>query len=131
MKPGKPLFFCKVQGTPFFGLPGNPVSSLVSFLQFVRPAIRKASGYSPEDLLLPTARARMGNPRSNPGDRRTYLRARLRFEDGCLHADTAYREQNSHILTSMLGANGIVIVEAGQDVKPGDEVAVQIIGRVF
>jgi|AP45_3_1055517.scaffolds.fasta_scaffold14487_2 molybdopterin molybdotransferase len=131
MKPGKPLFFCKVQGTPFFGLPGNPVSSLVSFLQFVRPAIRKASGHRSDNLLLPTARARMENAVSNDGDRRTYLRARLRFEDGCLHADTAYREQSSHILTSMLGANGIVIVEAEQEVKPGDEVPVQIIGRVF
>ncbi len=131
MKPGKPLFFCKVHGTPFFGLPGNPVSSLVSFLQFVRPAIRKASGHRSDNLLLPTARARMENSVSNQGDRRTYLRARLRFEDGWLHADTAYREQNSHILTSMLGANGIVILEIEQDVKPGDEVAVQIIGDVF
>ena len=131
MKPGKPLFFCILQGTPYFGLPGNPVSGLMSFLQFVRPAIRKASGYAEDDLLLPTATAVMGNSEYNEGDRRTYLRARLIAENGQLRADTAYRAQGSHIITSMTGANGIVILEPGHRVEIGDEVTVQIIGRVF
>ena len=131
MKPGKPLFFCIVRNTPYFGLPGNPVSGLMSFLQFVRPAIRKASGYAEDDLLLPTATAVMGNSEHNEGDRRTYLRARLKAENGQLRADTAYRAQGSHIITSMTGANGIVILEPGHRVEIGDEVTVQIIGRVF
>ena len=131
MKPGKPLFFCTLHGRPFFGLPGNPVPSLVSFLQFVRPAIRKASGYALDNLLLPTARARMENAAHNDGDRRTYLRARLRFADGGLHANTAYRAQGSHILTSMLGANGFVVLDPEQRAEVGDEVAVQLFGHPF
>jgi len=47
MKPGKPLLFCTIGSTPYFGLPGNPVSSMMSFLQFVRPALYKAGGYPP------------------------------------------------------------------------------------
>ena len=131
MKPGKPLYFCILQGVPYFGLPGNPVSGMMSFLQFVRPAIRKASGYPSDDLLLPTAQARMDNAERNDGDRRNYLRARLRADGGQLRADTANRTQDSHIITSMLGANGIVVLEPGQTVEPGGEVTVQIIGRVF
>ena len=131
MKPGKPLFFCLLRGRPYFGLPGNPVSSLMSFLQFVRPAVRKASGYGDGELLLPTARARMRHEVNNAGDRREYQRARLDWEDDQLMADTAYRAQGSHILTSMLGANGVVVLEPGQQADAGDEVGVQIIGDVF
>lgn len=127
MKPGKPLFFCTLQGRPYFGLPGNPVSSLISFLQFVRPAIRKASGYPAAQWLLPAARARMENPIHNPGDRRQYARARLRFSGGRLLASTPVA-QNSHILTSMLGANGLVVLEPEQRAEAGDEVTVQLIG---
>jgi molybdopterin molybdotransferase len=131
MKPGKPLFFCLLRGKPFFGLPGNPVSSLMSFLQFVRPAVRKATGHADDDLLLPTARARMRHVLNNEGDRREYQRARLDWDGDQLMADTAYRAQGSHILTSMLGANGVVVMEPGQQAKAGDEVGVQIIGDVF
>ena len=131
MKPGKPLFFCIVQGTPYFGLPGNPVSSVMSFLQFVRPAVRKASGFAADQLLLPSATARLENAIHGKGDRRQYLRAHLRWEDGQLLADTAYRAQGSHILTSMLGANGAVILFPDQDLAAGDEVTVQIFGDVF
>lgn len=130
MKPGKPLFFCKLRGKPYFGVPGNPVSSMMSFLQFVRPAIRKASGYPADDLLLPTAIAALENPVYNRGDRRQYLRAHLRFAEGRLRAATP-EKQGSHMLTSMLGVNGIVVMDAEQRAEPGDEVKVQIIGRVF
>lgn len=131
MKPGKPLFFCLLRGKPFFGLPGNPVSSLMSFLQFVRPAVRKASGFADNDWLLPTARAHMRHPVNNHGDRREYQRARLDWDGDQLMADTAYRAQGSHILTSMLGANGVAVLEPGQRAEAGGEVEVQIIGDVF
>ena len=130
MKPGKPLFFCLLQGKPYFGLPGNPVSSMMSFLQFVRPAIRKATAFPAADLLLPTARGVVENPLYNEGNRRNYLRARLRFAKGRLYAST-HAGQGSHMLTSMLGANGIVVLEPEQKVEPGDEVNLQIIERVF
>jgi molybdopterin molybdotransferase len=131
MKPGKPLYFCLLKGKPYFGLPGNPVSGCMSFLQFVRPAVRKASGYPPEQQLLPTATARMENAEENDGDRRQYLRAQLRWENGRLGARTGHRGQGSHILTSMLGANGVVVLEPGQRVGAGDEVTVQVIGKLL
>jgi len=130
MKPGKPLFFCILRDKPYFGVPGNPVSSMMSFLQFVRPAIRKASGHPADDLLLPTARAVIDGPLYNRGDRRQYLRTRLRFADGQLCASTPSK-QGSHMLTSMLDVNGFIILEAEQRNAPADEVDVQIVGRIF
>lgn len=129
MKPGKPLFFCILRGKPYFGLPGNPVSSLVSFLQFVRPAVRKASGYPEARWALPQSVARLEHDLVNDSDRRNFLRARLRLDGaGRLTASTADRAQGSHILTSMLGANGIVVLEPEQAVAAGDAVTVQLLG---
>ena len=131
MKPGKPLFFCMLRGKPYFGLPGNPVSSLMSFLQFVGPAVRKASGHPPERWPLPESTALMEHDVANDGDRRNFLRARLRLDGGGrLTASTSHRAQGSHILTSMLGANGIVVLDPDQAAAAGDPVTVQIIGAV-
>jgi molybdopterin molybdotransferase len=128
MKPGKPLYFATIAGTPYFGLPGNPVSSMMSFLQFVRPAIRKASGYSAKGLLLPETRARMIHEVYNRGDRRRYLRAHLRLDDqGRLQADTSHRDQGSHVLTSMLGVDGLVVLEPEVRAAVGDSVRVQLV----
>ena len=130
MKPGKPLFFCLIGGKPYFGVPGNPVSSMMSFLQFVRPAIRKVCGYKGGDLFLPEARAAMDNEVENDGNRRNYLRAQLRYEDGRIRACTR-RGQGSHMITSMLGANGFVVLEPEEKVAAGGEVRVQLIERLF
>ena len=130
MKPGKPLVFCTIGGGPYFGLPGNPVSSMMSFLQFVRPAIRKASGYPRDAWDLPEARAVIEHPVKNDGGRRQYMRATLTCRDGQLHARTA-RSQGSHMISSMLGANGFVVLEPEQQIAQGGEVTVQIIDRLF
>ena len=131
MKPGKPLFFCMLRGKPCFGLPGNPVSSLISFLQFVGPAVRKAAGHPPERWPLPESTALMEHDVANDGDRRNFLRARLRLDaGGRLTASTSHRAQGSHILTSMLGANGIVVLDPDQAAAAGEPVTVQIIGAV-
>ena len=130
MKPGKPLFFCLIGGKPYFGVPGNPVSSMMSFLQFVRPAIRKVGGYSGADLYLPEARAVLDNAVENDGNRRNYLRAQLRYVDRQIRATTR-DGQGSHMITSMLGANGFVVLEPEQKVAVGGEVKVQLIGNIF
>jgi molybdopterin molybdotransferase len=129
MKPGKPLFFSLLQGKPYFGLPGNPISSLMSFLQFVRPAVRKAAGHPQDRLLLPQARAVLDQMLENDGDRRQYMRARLRRQEGRLHA-AVQASQGSHILTSMLGANGIVVLAPYERVEAGQQAQVQLIGPV-
>lgn len=130
MKPGKPLAFSIVEGVPYFGLPGNPVSSLMSFLQFVRPAVRKASGYPEAEWPLPEARAQLENPVHNDGERRQYLRATLSYSEDRLLARTA-ENQGSHMISSMLNSNGFVVLEPNQHMAAGDIVTVQIVGRIF
>lgn len=129
MKPGKPLFFCVLQGKPYFGLPGNPVSSLVSFLQFVRPALRKAAGCLPATWFLPQMVARLEHGLFNDGDRRQYVRARLRLEAGRLLA-AAPQGQGSHQLSSMLGTNGLLLLEPEVRLEAGDEVPAQLFGEL-
>jgi molybdopterin molybdotransferase len=111
MKPGKPVALAVLDGTPYYGLPGNPVSSMVAFTLFVRPAIRAALGCA-QPLDLPRATVRLDTPLSVRGDRRQFLRARLRFVDGRLVA-TPMARQGSGVLSSMLGANGLLVVDAG------------------
>ena len=127
MKPGKPLFFAMLRGTPYFGLPGNPVSSLMSFLQFVRPAARKALGLPADAWRLPELDAVLERPARNGGDRRQYLRAGLRLENGVPRAEV-FAAQGSHMLTSMLGVGCIVVLEPGQQAQAGDTVRVQVVG---
>ena len=103
---------------------------MMSFLQFVRPAIRKASCYPEDEWLLPRTTAIMDHAVENRGDRRDYLRARLAYDSGVLRA-TVFKGQGSHMLTSMLGANGIVVLAPSQSVAKGAEATVQIIGRVL
>lgn len=129
MKPGKPLVFCTVGGVPYFGLPGNPVSSMMSFLQFVRPAIRKAAGHPQSAWFLPEASARVESPCANDGDRRQYMRATLRYQDGQFWVRPA-RSQGSHIISSMLNANSFVVLEPHQRVEAGDSVMVQVVGEL-
>jgi molybdopterin molybdotransferase len=108
MKPGKPLAFGMAGAVPVFGLPGNPVSSMVSFELFVRPALLALQG-------APTARprARVVLPagyRKPPG-RAHYLRARLRRDGDLLIADL-HTKQGSHMLSSMVAASALVEIDA-------------------
>ena len=128
MKPGKPLAYGLLQGKPYFGLPGNPVSCMVSFLLFARPAIRKMMGYGPHDRHLPTVPAILENDLAAGGDRRHYLRARVTRTGGLFHASTV-AGQGSGMLSSMTGTNGLVVVETGvTSVSRGTEVSVLLMG---
>lgn len=111
MKPGKPVVLSRLRERLYFGLPGNPVSCMVSFLLFVAPALRKACGMR-DGILPPTATARLASPIKSKGDRRTYFRVRVVARDGELVA-LPMRAQGSGVLTSMIGANGLAVVEAG------------------
>lgn len=114
MKPGKPLAFGHVHQVPFIGLPGNPVSSFVTFLLLAVPFIRARQG---EALLAPRAlplRADFDWPR---GDRRReFLRARL-DDSGALKV---FPNQNSAVLTSCSQADGLIDNPAGQTIARGD-----------
>jgi molybdopterin molybdotransferase len=121
MRPGKPLTFGRIAGRPFFGLPGNPVSSMVTFELFVRPALRRLAG--DRRLFRPLATARMAEVLDNPGPRWGYLRVRLADEAGGLVA-RGTGEQGSGILTSMLRADGLAVVPPDTRLEPDQPVEV-------
>jgi molybdopterin molybdotransferase len=130
MKPGKPVVFATLAGRPFFGLPGNPVSSMVGFHLFVAPALRKATGSPPDTWIRPTVEATLDNDVRSTGDRRTFVRARVGWHDGAFRASTR-PAQGSGVLSSMLAANGLVVVEQGvKGARAGDRLPVYLIGSI-
>ena len=125
MRPGKPLAFGAMNGIPLFGLPGNPVSSMVSFEQFVRPSILKMMGH--RNLFRKTIRALLKEPIDKKKGTRHFIRARVTFDDGQYWA-VSTGEQGSGILKSMVQANGLIVLpEDTASVKAGETVTVQLI----
>jgi len=118
MRPGKPVAFGHIGTVPLLGLPGNPVSSAVTFELFGRPVIRKMMGQT--RLLKPQIDVVVEDGVSDQAMRRHYVRAYVEWRDGHFVAHTT-GNQGSHILTSLLNANALVIVpEGGVEVHPGD-----------
>jgi len=129
MRPGKPITFATVEsplkGTlPVFGLPGNPVSAMVTFELFVRPAVRRLGGHT--RLSRPIRSARALAPIPNPGSRRGYLRVVLGESDGALTARLT-GEQGSGILRSMSEADGLAIVRGNTTIAAGEMVPVMLL----
>jgi len=121
MRPGKPLMFGDYRGTPMVGLPGNPVSTLVCSLLFLKPAIDKLSGL-PEDAEAPMT-ARLGVALKKNDRRQDYLRARLiRAADGVIEA-VPFDVQDSSMMRPLSESDCLVIrpphapaIAAGSDV---------------
>ena len=104
IKPGKPFVFGRLNGKCLFGLPGNPISALVTFLLLVRPALLKLQGAS--EMFLPSHPASLAEPLVNRGDRRHFMRVRVDAE-GRVHLAGM---QASHALGALAAANGLVDV---------------------
>lgn len=117
MRPGKPLAFGTYRGVPYLGLPGNPVSAMVSFERFARPAILKMAGH--QRLQRPELEVRLLDGLNSDG-RETYARALVtRNAEGDYEASFA-SSQGSHIMTSLVAANALVVVPEGmQKVEAG------------
>jgi molybdopterin molybdotransferase len=129
MKPGKPVVLSRIRGRLYFGLPGNPVSCMVSFLLFIAPAIRKAMGQT-ANLLPPIVQTRVAASLKSRGDRRNYMRVRVVARDGEL-VSNPMASQGSGVSTSMVQANGLVIVETGVTaIAAGSMVATVLVGSV-
>ncbi len=130
MKPGRPLAYGRIGKAHFFGLPGNPVSAMVTFYQFVREALMRLSGRSPIPLLPSFKVTCTSSIKKAPG--------RVEFQRGVLEPDGngsfAVRitgDQSSGILRSMSEANCFVILPVDQgNVAPGTQVEVQIMEGV-
>lgn len=130
MKPGKPVVFAELLEKPFFGLPGNPVSCMVGFHLFVWPALQKMMGVDASRCMRPEVTAVLSGPVKSSGDRRNYQRAVVAWRDGRLIAETK-RAQGSGVLSSMVAANGLVIVPEGtKQIAEGETVRVQLIGEI-
>jgi molybdopterin molybdotransferase len=125
IRPGQPLAFGKIQGKLAFGLPGNPVSSMVTFEQLVRPAMLKMSGHRTYDR--PVVQAIFQEKFSKRTDRRHFLRGVLTREEGVFKVRTT-GAQGSGILTSMVKANCLIDIPVEVErVNQGDLVSVQLL----
>jgi molybdenum cofactor synthesis domain-containing protein len=123
IKPAKPFAFGTIDGTPIFGLPGNPVSSLVSFEMLARPALRRMMGHPRLARPSHVAIADDGLPR-RPDGKVHLVRAMATFEDdGRCHVRGA-RAQGSHQLAATALSNAIAVVPDGDGIPAGAEVAV-------
>jgi molybdopterin molybdotransferase len=116
LKPGKPLAFGKVGSALFLGLPGNPVSSFVTFLIFVRPALLRLSGVS--DVAPKAYPLRADFVWDKPDRRQEYLRVRINSEGGL----DLFSNQGSAVLTSTVWGDGLIENPPGQAIRPGDTV---------
>jgi molybdopterin molybdotransferase len=126
IKPGRPLTFGSLREAVFFGLPGNPVAVMVTFLAFVRPALQRLMGIKPTPPGM--IRAVCGDRlRKRPG-RREFQRGIVRADaEGGLHVGLTGR-QGSGILTSMSQANCLIVLpEDRGTVEPGDEVLIELL----
>jgi molybdopterin molybdotransferase len=116
MKPGRPLAFGSIKGSHFIGLPGNPVSSFVTFLIFVRPFLLKMQGLNQVEPRAIAARADFDWP--EPDARREFLRVKWNAQGGL----DLYPTQDSAVLTSTSWADGLVDNPAQQAIRKGDTV---------
>jgi molybdopterin molybdotransferase len=119
IKPGKPFLFGRLGDCFVFGLPGNPVSAFVTFLQFVRPAILKMMGAA--NLDLPRAMAKLSVDLANDGDRAHYLRGRLKHGNF-----TPIGRQESHALFGLSQSNALLRLAPGESRKRGEAVEVEL-----
>jgi len=127
LQPGKPTWFGRRGAVLVFGLPGNPVSAVVTFSLFVRPALAKLQGQTAEHLLEPEA-VLGAAVRRNP-DREQAVRVRLERREGTLVA-MPNGPQGSHIVTSLLGADALAFIPTGEgELEAGAAVALERLPR--
>jgi molybdopterin molybdotransferase len=132
MRPGKPIAFSTIPvaqrgAVPVFALPGNPVSAMVTFELFVRPALLRMGGHARLDRPVIVARA-LGRI-DNPGRRRGYLRVTLTADEGGYGARLT-GDQSSGILRSMVDADGLAVVPGNTVIEIGADVRVILLRSV-
>jgi molybdopterin molybdotransferase len=125
LRPGKPTWFGTKGQTLAFGLPGNPVSAMVTFQLFVRPALAALQGADPG---ITRTTARLARPVERNRQREQAVRVRLAAGDDGWQASPTKDAQGSHVLTSMLGADGLALIAPGDgDAPAGELVEVELL----
>jgi len=125
MRPGKPLAFGAIENVPLFGLPGNPVSAMVSFEQFVRPSLLKMMGHT--KIFRQTIKAVCTDEFQKQAGFRHFIRAIVKKEKNKYIATTT-GDQGSGILKSMVTANALIVMGENETrLKKGTEVTVQLL----
>ena len=120
-KPGKPLFAAKKDSTFLFGLPGNPVSAYMCFAHYIRPLLFTIRG---RGMTWNTITAMAGGEITNNGKRTNFIRVKIDQQEGQLPRITDIKKQGSHMLSSIVNADGYIIVDPGTTVNPGEAVNV-------
>ncbi|MCF6283245.1 MAG: molybdopterin molybdotransferase MoeA [Candidatus Polarisedimenticolaceae bacterium] len=121
IRPGKPLAFGHIDGTPFIGTPGNPVSLFVTFCVFARPFILKSQGMSEGLLPTPiTATADFDWPK--PDKRREFARAQLNLDANGQAQVSLFSSRSSGVISSVAWANGLAVIAENQVIAKGDSV---------
>ena len=131
IKPGKPALFGTRGRTLVFGLPGNPVSAMVAFEQFVRPALRKLQGASRffRPVFTAVMDERAGTLRSKEG-RMEFVRCRVERRGGECRV-VSVKRRGSGMLSTLVEANGLLVLPESSAVGPGDRVKVQVYDYEF
>lgn len=125
MRPGKPVAFGHLGNVPLLGLPGNPVSTAVTFELFGRPVVRKMQGH--KRLFKPEVDVVVADGVQERAKRRHYVRAHVRWDGRRFVAHTT-GNQGSHVMTSLLGANALVVVPEEVEIGPGSMVKAIMLG---
>ena len=115
-KPGKPLFAAQKGGTYLFGLPGNPVSAYMCFTHYIRPLLYIVKG---KGMTWNTITAMAGGDISNNGKRTNFIRVKLAQKQGDLPQIVDMEKQGSHMLSSIVHADGYIILEPGTKIQSG------------
>lgn len=124
IKPGKPMAFGTINGIPVIALPGNPVASVVAFLQFARPAILRLQGR--QDLQPVRVRATLTKRVDNRGSRRHFVRATLEVRGGQLLV-TPVPYQGAAVLSGLIYGNSLAVIpEEWSEAQPGSQVEVEV-----
>ena len=113
-KPGKPLFLARQGDTLLFGLPGNPVSAFMCFTHYIRPVLAWLHG---QIFTQPSITARAGETISNSGKRTNFMRVTITQQPGSVPAISSVAKQGSHMLTSIVLADGYISLEPGESVE--------------
>lgn len=124
-KPGKPFFYGTYNQVHVFGVPGNPVSAMICFYEYIQPALLKFSGCSFQDIFLDTGTAILNNAITKNDDKTHFLRGIATKTNGEIRV-SALNKQGSHMMTSLAKANCLIVLsETCQSKSTGESVEIQ------